>query len=74
MYSIHAQQKAKSPGGATPGDFFFRLYCRLFVSIKPFANIVGNYTCSDRDQERDQVFHSCTSSLLERVDSMSIVP
>lgn len=22
MYSIHAQQKAKSPGGATPGDFF----------------------------------------------------
>lgn len=22
MYSIHAQQKEKSPGGATPWDFF----------------------------------------------------
>jgi len=36
----------------------FRSGCRcLFISIQPFADIVANYTCSDRDKESYYVLH-----------------
>ena len=56
---------AKSPGVATSGAFLFRcgkvayaLGCyaaylsflsSLFISVQPFADVVGDYTCQDRE-------------------------
>ena len=48
---------AKNPRVATSGVFLFRLGrwlipkadYQLFISIQPFANIIGDYTCRNRD-------------------------
>jgi len=49
----------KSPEVATPGIFYSvvagwlmpQAGYRLFVSIQPFADVVGNYACQDREQK-----------------------
>ena len=48
---------AKSPGVATSGAFLFRCgkvayalgWLPLFISVQPFADVVGDYTCQDRE-------------------------
>ena len=47
----------KSPGVATSGAFLFRCgkvayalgWLPLFISVQPFADVVGDYTCQDRE-------------------------
>ena len=66
---VHAD-KAKPRGGG-PGVSFMLLLS--VVTVQPFANIVGGYTCCDGDQNCDYVLHADTSFLLERVDSCHII-
>jgi hypothetical protein len=48
---------AKSPGGRNSGAFLFRCgkvayalgWLPLFISVQPFADVVGDYTCQDRE-------------------------
>ena len=42
----------------------------ILISIQPFANIVADYTCRNRDKKSDYVFQKYSSFLLERVNSI----
>ena len=58
----------KSPGVPAPGLFYSVLarwfipsgWLPLLVSIQPFANIVGNYTCRNGDKKRCKNIHANT--------------
>ena len=53
------QKSTKNPRVAARGFFYAVLarwirpqaHCRLFVSVQPFANEVGHYTCRNRNQK-----------------------
>lgn len=58
---------ANAPRAATPGAFFLlygankpRLVTGNLISVQPFANVVGSYTCCDRNQKRQSKFHQNT--------------
>ena len=36
-------------------------------SVQPFADVVRDYTCRDRDSERDYVFHGTSPPSLRRI-------
>lgn len=36
----------------------------LHVLVKPFTDVVGNYTCRNRQEEASEYSHKLTSSLL----------
>lgn len=47
---------------------FFGLYSELFPRIKPFANVIGNYTCHDsRKNVPKKIVHSATPPFFKRV-------
>lgn len=65
--SAHVAQQ-KAPEVATPGLFYSVLGgwlnpkagYQLFFSVQPFADVVGNYTCQNREKKMTEV-HSCGS-------------
>lgn len=58
----------KAPEVATPGLFYSVLGgwlnpkagYQLFFSVQPFADVVGNYTCQNREKERRKYTHGGT--------------
>ena len=47
------------PGVSVPfwqGGLLLRLVAGV-ISAQPFADEIGGYTCRDRDQKRNQIFH-----------------
>ena len=58
----------KAPEVATPGLFYSVLGgwlnpkagYQLFFSVQPFADVVGNYTCHDRDNKSYNNFRKST--------------
>ena len=57
-------QELQSPGG------FFRLLLSL-SSVQPFANVIADYTCCDRDKKSSKEFHALTSLRFGGADSIS---
>ena len=57
-------QELQSPGG------FFRLLLSL-SSVQPFANVIADYTCCDRDKKSSKEFHAITSLRFGGADSIS---
>ena len=57
-------QELQSPGG------FFRLLLSL-SSVQPFANVIADYTCCDRDKKSSKEFHALTSLHFGGADSIS---
>ena len=57
--SAHVAQR-KAPEVATPGLFYAfvggwlkpKAGYQLFVSVQPFADVVGNYTCQNGEKKR----------------------
>lgn len=66
--SAHVAQQ-KAPEVATPGLFYSVLGgwlnpkagYQLFFSVQPFADVVGNYTCQNRHDKRNEYVHISTS-------------
>ena len=62
--SAHVAQQ-KAPEVATPGLFYSVLGgwlnpkagYQLFVSVQPFADVVGNYTCQNREKKCHKFTH-----------------
>ena len=56
--SAHVAQR-KAPEVATPGLFYSvldgwlkpKVGYQLFLSVQPFADVVGNYTCQNREKK-----------------------
>jgi hypothetical protein len=46
----------KTPEAASPGVFLLALV--VAISVKPFADVVAYYPCSDRNNKRDYVLQS----------------
>lgn len=54
-----------------------RLGCVLrlcIISVQPLAQVVADYTGRNGDEKGDDILHGPTSSLLERVAAIEIVP
>ena len=60
MRRVSAWIQRKPPEIAAPGVFFClsmrgtalpQAGYQLFISVQPFANVVGNYACHDGDEE-----------------------
>ena len=73
-------QKTKTPEGqvlwgflALYGELFRLGCCCLFISAQPFAYVVANYTCYNRDKERYHVFHRAPPPFCWRFDSNPII-
>lgn len=52
--------------------YAFRLCC-LFVPVQPFADIVADYTCCDRDKKCDYVYHKQSPPFCWRFGSTFII-
>ncbi len=61
--SEYVHRTAKTPRGANSGGFlclFWRRWlipqvgCRQLFSVQPFANVVGNYTCHNRNKKSSE--------------------
>ena len=52
-------RQIENPGVAAPGFSLFMLTVRLQISVQPFANIIGNYTCYDRNDKTIDGDHHC---------------
>ena len=65
--SAHSEQQ-KTPE-LRPLGFFYSVFCKvaytlgwlpLILIVQPFTNIVGNYTCHDRENKSYKVFRKST--------------
>ena len=48
-------------------------FCCLVISVKPLANVVGDYTCSDRNYKVANKFHVLTSFALVSLGNKKII-
>ena len=74
MHKKRTRWKLQLPSGSCHLRLTRPLGLLSMISVKPFADVVAYYTRQNGEQKTDEIVHVRTSSPLERVDSLTIIP